>query len=399
MIYRQHPYEEKLKKHRRVLHSIPELDRDLPKTKEYILSILEKTNCTLTFLCDSGVCAFFDNGKSATYAFRADMDALPGDEPDKGDYTSKHGGRIHSCGHDGHMAILLALAEYVDEMMLSKNSNLAANVLLIFQPAEETLGGAKEICESKILEKYNVTKVYGIHIWPSLEEGIISTKSGALMSQSSEINIDIYGSSSHGTAAYNGKDALFIGADLLTELYKNHSLTKGAVQHFSDDINPFPPSQPSRPEDKTIVHIGKFTAGDARNIVANHASLNGTVRAFSADNFNRTIALIEDCIKTSSSRFDCRIEFSRSEGYPAIINDDELYREAKEVSSKLDCGFKELSEPVMPADDFSFYGQVVPAVYFFLGTGRDIPLHNVNFDFDERILASGFELYKELLSC
>ena len=149
MINTETNYEELLKNHRRSLHKIPELDRDLPQTKRYLLSVLEQLNCKMTFLCGSGICAYFDKGRKETYGFRADMDGLPIQETNNCSYRSVHENKMHACGHDGHMAMVLTLGQYVDTL-----DELKCNVLLIFQPAEETLGGAKEICESGVLEKY-----------------------------------------------------------------------------------------------------------------------------------------------------------------------------------------------------------------------------------------------------
>lgn len=394
MTYQNHPYAEILKNHRRNLHMIPELDRHLPKTKAYLLNTLKDLNCKLTYLCDSGVCAFFDKGKTETYCFRAEMDALPGAEAMIGGYASKHQGVMHSCGHDGHMAMSLTFGQYVDGL-----DDLDCNVLLIFQPAEETLGGAKEICESGILEKYNVTKVFGIHIWPFLEKGVIASKRGAIMAKSAEIDIDILGESAHGTAAYEGKDALFIASDFMTKLYTRHAATIGGVPHFAEDIDPLPKSRPCKPEDKTIIHIGKMDSGYARNVVSNNTRLQGTVRAFSEESFDNTLKLITDTLSDITDQYGCDYNFTNSEGYPPIINDEGLYLKSLLAAKSLECGYKEITEPVMTSDDFSFYGHYAPAVFFLLGTGGDIPLHSVEFDFDEHILISGFELYKALLSC
>lgn len=394
MAYQNDSYAELLKNHRRNLHRIPELDRDLPKTKAYIVNVLKDLDCKLTYLCDCGVCAYFDKGKTETYAFRAEMDALPGAEAKIGSYASTHHGVMHSCGHDGHMAMVLALAQYVDKL-----EDLNCNVLLIFQPAEETLGGAKEICESGILAKYNTTKVFGIHIWPFLEAGTIASKRGAIMAKSAEIDIEILGESAHGTAAYEGKDALYIAADFVTKLYEKHTSTKGAVPHFADDINPLPKPHASAPEDKTIIHIGKMDSGYARNVVSNNTRLQGTVRAFSEENFNNTLELITKTLDEITEQYQCDTTFTNSDGYPPIINDDELYLESSLAAKSLDCRYIEIDEPVMTSDDFSFYGHYAPAVFFLLGTGGEIPLHSVEFDFDEKILISGFELYKALLLC
>ena len=219
------------------------------------------------------------------------------------------------------------------------------------------------------------------------------------MAKSAEIDIDILGESAHGTAAYEGKDALYIAADFMTKLYNRHAASKGAVAHFSPDIDPLPKSHTAMPEDKTIIHIGKMDSGYARNVVSNNTRLQGTIRAFSEESFNDTLSLITDTLDDITRQYGCDFNFTNSEGYPAIINDEELYLEAMLAAKSIDCHYLEITEPVMTSDDFSFYGHYAPAVFFLLGTGGDIPLHSVEFDFDEHILISGFELYKALISC
>ncbi len=386
-------YEELLKTHRRNLHMIPELSRDLPKTKQYLVSVLEQLNCKMTFLCDSGICAYFDKGRNETYAFRADMDALPVQEVNTCSYRSTHDNKMHACGHDGHMSMVLTLGQYVDTL-----DEMKCNVLLIFQPAEETLGGAKEICESGILERYNVTRIFGIHMWPFTEAGKIASRPHALMPKSAEINIDIHGKAAHGTAPYEGKDALYIGADYLKRVYAKHAEITGAVPRFSDGLGDLPKAPQKDPEDKTIIHIGKMTSGYARNIVSDYTHLLGTVRAFSEENFNMIIKLLKDTLDEIRNEYQCEAEFSNSEGYPPVINDIELYNEVMPVAASLPGGYEEFTDPLMISEDFSFYGHYAPAVFFLLGTGTGISLHSVNFDFDEKVLVSGFELYKRLLA-
>lgn len=386
-------YEEILKKHRRELHMIPELSRDLPKTKRYIESVLQQLNCKMTFLCESGICAYFDKGQPETYGFRADMDALPVQEVNTCSYRSTHPDKMHACGHDGHMSMVLTLGQYVDTL-----DELKCNVLLIFQPAEETLGGAKEICESGILEKYNVTRIFGIHMWPFTDAGKLASRPHALMPKSAEVNIDIKGRAAHGTAPYEGCDALYIGADYIKRLYEKHARIPGAVPRFPQGVGDLPRAQQKDPEDKTIIHLGKMTSGYARNIVSDYTHLLGTVRAFSEENFQRIIRLMKETLSEISAEFGCEADFSNSEGYPPVINDTELYEEIMPVVKSLPGGFEEFEEPLMISEDFSFYGQYVPTVFFLLGTGTGISLHSVNFDFDEKVLMSGFELYKRLLA-
>ena len=385
-------YRELLREHRRSLHMIPELDRELPETKAYLLSVLEKLDCQLTFLCGDGICAYFDKGKDTTYGFRADMDGLPLQEVNECDYRSTHDDKMHACGHDGHMSMVLTLGEYVNE-----TDDLPYNVLLIFQPAEETLGGAEEICKSGVFEKYNVARIFGIHMWPFAEAGKIVSRPGALMPKSAEINIDIYGKASHGTAPYEGLDALYIGADYVKKVYEKHTHILGAVPRFADGVGDLARAPQNRPEDKTIIHIGKMVSGYARNVVSDYTHLLGTVRAFSEENFDMLISLLRSTLDEEAAEYGCRVEFSNSDGYPPVINEAGLYSEIEPVLDSLTGGYEELPEPLMISEDFSFYGLYVPSAFFLLGTGTGIPLHSVNFDFDEEVLMSGFELYTKLL--
>ena len=165
--------------HRRALHRIPELDNQLPETVAYVRSVLEPLGCTLSSPIPGSVCAYFDAGKSESVAFRADMDALPVTEATGLPFASAHPGKMHACGHDGHTAMALALAEYVSTHL----SELPRNVLFLFQPAEETTGGAKGLCESGILEAHHVTRVFGLHLWPNLPAGQVFTRPGPLMAR------------------------------------------------------------------------------------------------------------------------------------------------------------------------------------------------------------------------
>lgn len=393
MVNIQNNYGELLKKHRQNLHMIPELGRDLPETKNYLLSILNQLDCELTFLCGSGICAYFDKGQKETYAFRADMDGLPIQEANTCSYRSTHDNKMHACGHDGHMSMVLTLGQYVDTA-----DDLNCNVLLIFQPAEETLGGAEEICKSGILAHYNVTRVFGIHMWPFIEAGKIASRPQALMPKSAEINVHIYGQTTHGTSPFKGKDALYIGVDYINRVYQKHSKVVGAVPRYSEGIGTLPKAPQSIPEEKTLIHIGKFSSGYARNIVSDYTHLLGTVRAYNEKNFQMIINLLKDTLKEVADDYKCKAEFFNSDGYPPIINDIELYEKIRPVLLSLTGGYEEFEEPLMISEDFSFFGQYAPSVFFVLGTGTEIPLHSINFDFDEKVLQSGFELYTKLLT-
>ena len=392
MINNSTTYRESLVKHRRNLHKIPEIGRELPETREYLISVLQELGCTMTFLCDTGICAYFDKGQQETIGFRADMDALPLEEVNKCEYRSTHQGKMHACGHDGHMSMVLTLGEYVNN-----TDELKYNVLLIFQPAEETLGGAEEICQSGILDKYNVTKIYGFHMWPFLEAGKISTRPNAFMPKSAEINIDIIGKAAHGTSPFKGNDALYIAADYIRKVYEKHAEVPGAVPRFPEGIGNLPRAEETEPEEKTLIHIGKMDSGYARNVVSDHTHLLGTVRAYNEDNFCMVINLLKDTLKEIEEEYRCNTEFSNSDGYPPVVNDPKLYAEIKPLLESLPGGYEEMELPLMISEDFSFFGLYRPAVFFVLGTGTGIPLHSTNFDFNESVLFEGFRLYTGLL--
>lgn len=369
-------YLQQLTHHRRELHKIPEISRELPKTKAYIRSVLDTLDCQVTEVMESGLCAYFDRGRDATTAYRADMDALPVKEVNTHDFVSRHEGKMHACGHDAHMAMVLTLAQYVNTQ-----TDLPCNVLCIFQPAEETTGGAKEICETGVLETYHVNRVFGIHMWPFAEAGSISSKPGPMMPRSSEITIEVFGRSSHATAPEEGIDALYIGCQYISQVYREHER--------------FAPINPS-PEERTIIQICKMESGTARNVISGYSALLGTMRAFSDADFARLVSILEDTAARLCQEYGCRIEARHSEGYPPVVNDPQLYRDIlPTVRQTMD--YREMETPAMISEDYSFYGLRAPSVFFFLGTGTGIALHSNNFDFDESVLLQGFALYKTLL--
>ena len=184
---------------RQALHRIPELELELPKTQSYLKEALSGLSCKVFSPLGCALCAWFDFGAEETIAFRADMDALPITEKTGAPYASTHPGVMHACGHDGHMAILLELARRLD-----KKQNLRHNVLLIFQPGEESPGGARAICDTGVLEAYQVKAVFGLHLWPALEKCVVFSRRNELMARASEVTLDLYGKSAHIAKAAEG---------------------------------------------------------------------------------------------------------------------------------------------------------------------------------------------------
>ena len=201
--------------YRRALHRIPELDDRLPETCAYVHSALASFELEAFSPIPSSVCAYLDAGKPETVAFRADMDALPIEEATGLAFASGNAGVMHACGHDANTAMVLALAEYA----AARREELPRNVLFLFQPSEETTGGAQRLCETGILGKYRAARVLAMHLWPKLEQGRVYCRPGPIMARSNEVTVTLTGKSVHIGKAPEGIDALAAGAEYLLRAY------------------------------------------------------------------------------------------------------------------------------------------------------------------------------------
>lgn len=334
----------------RTLHTIPELDRTLPKTVFYICRQLAPLKCRVFTPAPGAVCGFFDFGKEKTLAFRADTDALPIFEQTGSPWASRHPGRMHACGHDGHTAILLELAR-----RLHQTRELSHNVLLIFQPGEETDGGAQALCEAGILQ--NVTAIFGLHLWPGLPAGQLFSRPGVLMSRSQSITARFTGKSVHIARFGAGQDAL--GACI--RFYR-------AAENL---CLPFP----------YLLKFGKLAGGSAGNVVCEDARLWGSLRTRQDAHSQAVQDRLQSCMRAVCQHTGCRGQLQLSPGYPAVDNSPALW---EQVQAK--CPVNRLDQTFWTADDFSFYQRQVPGLYFLLGTGDTPPLHSPEFAFDEEIL-------------
>lgn len=351
---------------RRALHRIAELGVDLPETVAYLKEALSGLNCRLLFPTRSAVCAWFDFGAEKTLAFRADMDALPIQERGNIEYASVHPGKMHACGHDGHMAILLELARRV-----SGWKELDRNILLVFQPAEETIGGAKPLCESGIFRQYGVEAIFGLHLWPGLTAGQIFSRKKELMARASEVNVDVCGKSVHIAKSRQGLDALAAGCSF----YSRAMAMEAAL-----------PEETFR-----LLKFGKFSSGIVRNVLSAHTHMEGSLRAFQEEVFCHLCDGLHCLAAEVEQETGCTVTVDINEGYPAVINPEELYDRVKACVS-----FADLEEPMMTAEDFAWYQRYLPGIFFFLGTGDSPALHTDTFDFDETLLEKGADFFEEL---
>ena len=369
-------YEQQLRKHRRALHRIPELGYEEIKTHEYLMRHLEKlAPDDLRVFAQTGIRAVFrGDGTGRVIAFRSDIDALPIQEATGCTFASEHSGRMHACGHDGHMANLLTFAQWLSE----HRSQLKDDVVLLFQPAEETTGGARRMIEEGALEEPHVQAVYGMHMMPDVPLGKVSTCVGAMMAQTCEMDFVIRGKASHGAMPHLGRDAVMAMAHLLT-------LLQTTVARSVD------PAQPA------LLTIGHVEAGHQRNIIADEAKLEGIIRTFS----NTVYEGLESCILQDmagvDSAFGTKTEMVKRVFYPCVENDaDEVAR----IGAILGDRFVQ-EKPRMIAEDFSYDQLGVPGVFVFCGCRDEkhtSPLHADTFDFDERALVTGLALFIGLVN-
>jgi amidohydrolase len=361
-------------KHRQTLHQIPEIAFDLFLTHAYVKAQLESFGYETMTVAKTGLIAIKKGSSKETIAFRSDMDALEVLEKTDATFPSKHVGKMHACGHDGHMAILLGFAEHV-----SKLNHLNKNIMFVFQPAEEGPGGAKDIIKTGVFETYHVEKIFGFHLYPDLEEGLYGLVDGPMMAQNGEFDITVQGVSAHGAQPHKSKDAMVASAALISQF-----------QHVvARSIDPLTPG---------VVTIGTIKGGEARNIIAQTISISGTMRTFNEETYEKMKASMHAISKGIEVSYQVDIDLEIRDYYPAVINDSSLF---KDVKSLLKEGTYELIKPMMFAEDFSFYQQVVPGMFMMLGTKNEQkkythPLHSCYFNFDEKVLTKAVSLYDEI---
>ena len=316
---------------------------------------------------------FRGNGTGRVLAFRSDIDALPVTEETGCSYASKHSGFMHACGHDGHMANLLCFAQWLSE----HRAELADDVVLLFQPAEETVGGAKRMIDEGALENPHVDVIYGMHMMPDIPKGKIACCAGPIMAQTCEMDFVIHGKSAHGATPHLGRDAITAMGHLLT-------LFQTTVARSVD------------PCQQALLTVGKVSAGTQRNILAERAQMEGIVRTFS----NKVYEALEERIRADlqgiEAAFGVTTEFIKRVYYPCVENDP---AEFERVKSALGDAFVQ-AKPRMTAEDFSYYQLSVPGVFVFCGCMDDAhkaPLHASTFNFDEEALLPGLALFTELV--
>ena len=222
-----------------------------------------------------------------------------------------------------------------------------------------------------MLARYKVQYVFGLHLWPALEQGAVFSRVNELMSRASEVSVDIYGKSTHIGNAAAGIDATAAAA----EFYR---LAREAEADFPEDVF-------------RLLNFGKFQSGTARNALSAYARLEGSLRAFQDDVFDKLQRSLWDAVTAVESKFGCRVELTIGDSYPAVLNDAALLERVQRLAP-----VKMLENPSMTAEDFSWYQRFAGGIFFFLGLGDAPALHATNFDFDESVLEKGADFFEKL---
>lgn len=365
-------------KNRRTLHMMPETGFDLYDTQKYIIDKLSECNPdTMRKIASTGVKAvFFADGAEETIAFRADMDALNACELNDVPYRSTRDGKMHACGHDGHMTILLALAKIISE----NREKLKCNVVLLFQPGEEGYAGARRMIEEGALQSPRVDRIYGLHLWPSVPKGKVGIRWGYLMAQTSDFDIVVRGKSAHASTPQMGIDAIVVAAQLINMLQT--IITRNVDPHQD-----------------ALLTLGTICGGTAHNVIADNVKISGTLRVFNNalfESLNNRIKSVAEGLQLATG---ATFEINEHVHYPCVTNPREMVEEFYKLLDSMDDAV--LVEPAMAAEDFAEYQTEVPGLFFFLGIdgGKGgASLHNSNFDFDEDALLYGVEIFKRIIN-
>ena len=367
---------------RRQLHQQPELGFQEHLTAAAIAAKLTEWKIPHQIgVAQTGIVAMIQGRKTSfrlkTLAIRADMDALPIQEANDVPYKSQRDGMMHACGHDGHVAIALMTAYYLAQ----HQNDFAGMVKIIFQPAEEGPGGAKPMIDEGVLTNPDVNAIIGLHLWNNLPLGTIGVRSGALMAAVELFTISIQGKGGHGAMPHQTVDSIVLGSQIVTALQTI----------VARNINPL---------DSAVVTVGEFHAGTAKNVIADTATLTGTVRYFNpalADFFHHRIDAIVSGICASQG---ATYQLNYVKLYPPVINDPKITDLVKAVATDIvETPLGVVPEcQTMGGEDMAFFLERVPGCYFFLGAANPdrslaYPHHHPRFDFDETALATGVEIF------
>ena len=372
---------------RRNIHAHPELCYEETRTSDLVAEKLTAWGIpVLRGMGITGVVGVIRRGSSlAAIGLRADMDALPMQEFNTFAHASRHDGKMHACGHDGHTAMLLGAAHH-----LAKHGHFDGTVYVIFQPAEEGGAGAQKMIEDGLFEQCPMQAVYGMHNWPGAPTGSFSVTPGPMMASSNEFEVIVRGKGAHAAQPHKGVDPIMVAVQI--------------AQSWQTIV-----SRNKSPLDAGVLSITQIHAGSATNVIPDDATLIGTVRTFTVPVLDLMEQRMRDVATHTAAAFGADVEFNFKRNYPPLINHPLETAFAVGVMQKI-VGVEHVDaavEPTMGSEDFAFMLQHKPGCYVFLGNGdgghRDAGhglgpcnLHNPSYDFNDDLLPIGATYWIEL---
>ncbi len=371
---------------RRDIHAHPELCFQEQRTSDLIATALTGWGIPVhRGLGKTGVVGIVKNGRARrALGLRADIDALPMTERNTFAHASVNQGKMHACGHDGHTAMLLAAAKY-----LASHRNFDGTVYLVFQPAEEGGGGAREMIKEGLFDLFPMEAIFGTHNWPGLEVGQFALRPGPVFASTSEFRITINGKGAHAAMPHNGIDPIPVACQM--------------VQAFQSII-----SRNKRPIDTGLISVTMINAGEATNVIPDTCVLQGTVRTFTIPVLDLVEQRMRRIAESTSQAFDATCEFIFKRNYPPTVNHPETTKFAHELLSGL-VGVHNVKdfEPTMGGEDFSYFLLEKPGCYFLIGNGDGshrnsghgagpCMLHNSSYDFNDELIPLGGSMWVRL---
>ena len=366
---------------RRLLHRIPERGFEEYKTQRAIMDVLEEIGIPYQTERTWVIGLIEGSEPGETVALRADIDALPLVEPQGCAFRSEHEGMMHACGHDAHTAILLGAAK----VLYGIRDQLKGNVKLLFQPAEETDGGAEPMVAAGAMENPHVSRVYGLHVQPYLPVGTIETRAGTLNASTDTVELIIHGRASHGAYPESSADAIVCAAQVITALQTL----------VSRNLSPL---------SSAVLSIGMIHGGTASNIICDEVALRGTLRTANSEIRTMMKKRIAEVTQNVALAMGCSADVNITSGYAALVNDNQEAARVRRVGVRLlgEENTVEKRDPSMGGEDFSFFCDAVPGAFFHLGctAKEDLPaplLHSRDFSLNEDCLTVGAMMHVALV--
>ncbi|MEG0296480.1 MAG: amidohydrolase [Clostridium sp.] len=368
---------------RRTLHEHPETGMEEFETSKYIQNYLKNLNIPFNVVATTGVCAIIKGEKlgenNKTIALRADIDGLPMQDKKSCPYSSKVNGRMHACGHDAHMTILLGVAKLLNENKKEFNGN----VKLIFEPAEETVGGARFMIKEGVLSNPEVDVICGLHVEETLECGKIMVKNDTVNAASNPFTIKIKGSGGHGAYPDTAVDPIVMASHVVIALQTI----------VSREIKPVNPA---------VVTVGSIHGGTAQNIIPEEVTISGIIRTMTKEDREHATKRLKEIVDGICLTFRGSAEIEIEESYPCLYNNNDMVEKLKKAASRVvgEENIESQKNPKLGVESFAYFANEKPSVFYFLGSrneerGITHPAHSSMFDIDEECLPIGVSIQCE----